>query len=237
MEILYRDQYITVINKPSGLLIHRSPLSDDTDTVVDRLRELYETHPSPVHRLDRPASGILVAANDHETAKILCESFLYGEVHKIYHAIVRGWISEPGEISIPLKKYKEGKTVKGEGEEQEALTRYTPLIKTEIPVSNDRFPNSRYTLVEAEPVTGRYHQLRRHLARIAHPIGGDTAHGDLRHNKILNDYTGNIRLLLHSRKISFPHPQTGELISVEAPYPQDFEKVRCALFEICKKEV
>jgi tRNA pseudouridine65 synthase len=234
MEILFRDDYITLINKPSGLIVHRSALSSDEDSVVDRLRENFllrgELPPSPVHRLDRPASGILLCANDSDTARILCDSFIKGEVHKSYHAIVRGWINEAGEIDIPLQKYKQGKVVKENKEEQEALTRYTPLLKGEIPVGNNRFPTSRYSLIEAEPVTGRYHQLRRHLARIGHPIGGDTAHGDLRHNTILRKYCENERLLLHARRISFPHPIKGTTITVESPYPEDFQKIGNRIF-------
>ncbi len=231
MDILFRDRWITVINKPSGLIIHKTVLSSDEDSVVDRLREMYEDPPSPVHRLDRPASGALICANDSETARKLCESFQQGEIHKYYQAVVRGWISEPGEIAVPLQKYYQGKVSKVNKEEQEALSRYVPLKQGEIPVGNNRFPTSRYSLVEAEPVTGRYHQLRRHLARIGHPIGGDTAHGDLRHNTILADYCGNRRLLLHAGRISFPHPETGGEITVEAPCPEEFQQVVSLLFE------
>ncbi|MDC7220480.1 MAG: pseudouridine synthase [Spirochaetales bacterium] len=234
MNILYRDDHITVVDKPSGLLVHRSALSSDEDSLVDRLREhfaaLGEDAPSPVHRLDRPASGIVLCANDSETARLLCDSFIKGEVHKYYHAIVRGWVIEAGEIDIPLQKYKQGKVVKENKEEQEAFTRYTPLLTGEIPVGNNRFPTSRYSLIQAEPVTGRYHQLRRHLARIGHPIVGDTAHGDLRHNKILRDYCGNERLLLHARQIRFPHPVEDKIIEIEAPYPPEFDKILHSVF-------
>ena len=232
MDILFRDQWITVLNKPSGLIIHKSALSSDEDSVVDRLREMYEDPPSPVHRLDRPASGLLICANDKETAQKLCENFIQGEVHKYYHAVVRGWIEEPGEIAFPLQKYIHGKVSKLDKEEQEALSRYIPLEKGEIPVANNRFPTSRYSLIEAEPVTGRYHQLRRHLARTGHPIVGDTAHGDLRHNAILSEYCGNRRLLLHSRRISFPHPASGERMTLKAPWPEDFSKVASLLFSV-----
>jgi tRNA pseudouridine65 synthase len=232
MEILYHDESITILNKPSGLITHRGALSDDKDSVVDRLRQIYAAAPAPVHRLDRPASGVLIAANDADAARILCEAFQSGQVHKTYHAVVRGWVTEPGEINIPLKKYKEGKAVKGEGEEQEALSRYAPLKRAEIPLENNRFPTSRYSLIEAEPVTGRFHQLRRHLARTGHPIVGDTAHGDLRHNAIMTRYLGNDRLLLHARRICFPHPLSGEIMTIDAPYPQDFERICSILFDL-----
>ena len=229
MEIIFRDQWITIINKPSGLILHRTALSADKDSVIERLRGMFDDPPSPVHRLDRPASGILICANDKDTARILCDSFITGEIHKYYHTVVRGWITEPGEIDIPLQKYILGKAPKENKEQQEALTRYVPLKKGEIPVANNRFPTSRYSLVEAEPVTGRYHQLRRHLARIGHPIGGDTAHGDLRHNGILRSYSGNERLLLHARRVSVPHPVSGEPITIEAPYPEEFRRILACL--------
>ena len=225
MEILYRDDWITLINKPSGLIVHRSPLSSDDDSLVDRLRGQFSDPPHPVHRLDRPASGVILCAQDSGTARILSEAFTVGKVHKFYHAIVRGWPEESGVIDIPLQKYKQGKVPGKDKEFQEALTRYTLLSKGEIPVPNNRFPSSRYALVEAEPVTGRYHQLRRHLARKGHPIGGDTAHGDLRHNAILREYGDNERLLLHARRIVFAHPRTGRAMEVEAPWPEDFSRM------------
>ncbi len=231
MEILYRDEWITLINKPSGLLVHRGEISPDRDSLVDRLAILFPAPPSPVHRLDRPASGVLICANDGETARKLGESFRGGDIHKTYHALVRGWVIESGEIGIPLQRYVRGKVPRGEERgEQEALTRYRPLERGEIPVGNNRYPTSRYTLIEAEPVTGRYHQLRRHLARIGHPILGDTAHGDLRHNGILRDFCGCERLMLHSRQIRFPHPAGGEEILVTAPYPPEFAAVLNRIF-------
>ncbi|MDC7223620.1 MAG: pseudouridine synthase [Spirochaetales bacterium] len=233
MEILFRDDFITLLNKPSGLMVHRSDLSSDRDSVVDRLREIYETPPSPVHRLDRPASGVLLCANDSETARILCDSFIKGQMHKAYHAVVRGWVREAGEIDIPLQRYKQGKVSKGPDKEfREALSLYKPLYTGEIPVPNNRFPSSRYSLIEAEPVTGRYHQLRRHLARIGHPIVGDTAHGDLRHNAILRQYCRNERLLLHARRLSFPHPFHDKTITVEAPYSPEFSETAEQIFPL-----
>lgn len=225
MEILYRDRDITILSKPSGLLVHRTPLSAEEDSVVDRLRDKFgEDAPSPVHRLDRPASGLLVCANSSEAARLLCDAFQSGLVHKAYLAVVRGWIEEPGEIDIPLQRYRQGKVPRGDKEEREALTRYSPREKAEIAVGNNRFPTSRYSLIEAEPVTGRYHQLRRHLARIDHPIMGDTAHGDLRHNRLLAQYAGNRRLLLHAHRISLPHPGTGKRICFHASWPVNFSR-------------
>ncbi len=228
MEILYNDDYVLVLDKPVGLLVHRSPLSSDKDTVVDRLKNFYAIAPSPVHRLDRPTSGALICAYTGKTAKQLGESFTNGEVVKKYYAIVRGFSPEKGEITIPLKK-------DGEGELQESRTQYKSIKQVEIPVSNNRYKTSRYSLIEVWPKTGRFHQIRRHLARIGHPVIGDTSHGDLRHNRIFQKYFGSSRLLLHAGAITFPHPETGEFISVIAPIPEEMEKV-VSFFNYIKKE-
>ncbi len=227
MEILYNDDYVLVLDKPAGLLVHRSSLSQEKDTVIDRLKTLYQHSPAPVHRLDRPTSGVLIAAYDRESAKALGNSFEKGDVNKIYYAVVRGYLENEGKITIPLKK-------DGEGELQEAETFYRSLKKIEIPVSNNRYKTSRYSLIEVQPKTGRFHQIRRHLARIGHPIIGDTSHGDLRHNRIFQKNFGSSRLLLHAGAITFPHPESGEFISVHAPIPDNMENI-ISFFKNIKK--
>ncbi len=206
------------LDKPAGLLIHRSPLSTEKDTVVDRLKSLYENPPAPVHRLDRPTSGVLITAYNGETARLIGESFVNGEVKKVYIAIVRGFIDEEGIVDIALKK-------DGEGDLQEAQTFYRSLKRLEIPVANNKYESSRYSLVEVEPQTGRFHQIRRHLARIGHPIIGDTSHGDLRHNRLFGEYFDSSRLLLHAKSITFPHPHSRKIITVEAPIPEGMGRI------------
>jgi len=218
LEILYRDEYLLIINKPSGLLTHRSNLSTDKDSVVDRLKLMFENPPSPVHRLDRPTSGVIVSAFNKETARIIGSCFLNGSVHKKYIAVVRGYLDESGTIDIPLKK-------DGEGELQGALTAYRSLKQLEIPIKNNKYSSSRYSLIQVEPVTGRFHQIRRHLARIGHPLLGDTSHGDLRHNRIFEKEFNNNRLLLHGESISFPHPESMEKLLVSAPIPLDMMRI------------
>lgn len=218
LEILYDDGNLLIINKPHGLLTHRSSLSSDRDSIVDRLKELYEKAPAPVHRLDRPTSGVLISAYSKEIAKTMGNHFLNGSIQKSYIAIVRGYTDDSGVIDIALKK-------DGEGVLQDAMTHYRSLKRLEIPVVNNRYKSSRYSLVEAFPKTGRFHQIRRHMARIGHPIIGDTSHGDLRHNRIFETYYSNNRLLLHGEKIIFPHPVTFEKMAISAPIPLEMENI------------
>jgi tRNA pseudouridine65 synthase len=179
---------------------------------------MYELYPSPVHRLDRPTSGVLISAYTKEAARIMGESFQEGKVIKKYIAVVRGYLPETGNIEIPLKK-------DGEGIYQEALTFYKTLGQIEVPIENNQYKTSRYSLVEATPHTGRYHQIRRHLARIGHPVIGDTSHGDLRHNKLLKSYFQNQRLLLHGLCVTFPHPLSGMNQTITAPVPLSMERI------------
>jgi len=198
------------VNKPEGLLTHQTKMSSDRDSLVDRLRAEFDSPPSPVHRLDRPTSGIILCAYSSETARTLGDFFITGKVHKKYTAIVRGYTDAEGKIETPLSK-------DGDGELQNALTHYKTLKTLEIDIANNKYSTSRYSLIEVYPGTGRFHQIRRHMAGIGHPILGDTSHGDLRHNRIFTANYSNDRLLLHSHSLSLPHPVSGEKISITSP--------------------
>lgn len=216
LEILYEDYQIALINKPSGLLTHQSKMSSDKDTLVDRLKKRYESPPSPVHRLDRATSGVVLCAFDSNTAATLGKAFADKLVEKSYMAVVRGFTDQSGEINRPLRK-------DGEGELQEAHTSYERIGRAEIPVANNKYSSSRYSLVRIKPLTGRYHQIRRHLAGIGHPVIGDTSHGDLRHNRIIREFWGNNRLLLHCLSLTFPHPVSKKAITIKAPLPEEMK--------------
>lgn len=218
LDILFDDGTILIINKESGLLTHQSKISPDRDSLVDRLQESFNPAPSPVHRLDRPTSGIIICTGSREAARFLGEQFTHGKIEKSYIAVVRGYAEEEETITIPLKK-------DGEGEFQNAETSYRRLNKLEIPVANNRYKTSRYSLIQVKPQTGRFHQIRRHMARIGHPILGDTSHGDLRHNRIFEEYFKNNRLLLHSDSITFTHPVSHRRISVSAPVPREMNRI------------
>lgn len=222
---LYRDSQLLVVHKPAGLLVHRSPIDrHETEFALQYARALNGgEHVYPVHRLDRPTSGILVFARDRDTARTLGLAMMSGEVSKTYLAMVRGWPSERGEIDHPLREESEDRRLRGiEQPVREALTRYRTLATTEIPVAIEKYPTSRYAVVELCPKTGRKHQLRRHMKHIHHPIIGDANHGRGRHNRYFAERFGQGRLMLAATRLEFRHPASGEPMSICAPPESSF---------------
>jgi tRNA pseudouridine65 synthase len=157
------------------------------------------------HRLDRGTSGAVALTFEAQLASVLQASFEAGEVHKRYLALVRGRFEQPCLVDYPVAR-RDGK----DAPRVSAQTRFVPLAELE-----------RYTLVEAEPITGRYHQIRRHLKHLRHPIVGDTTYGDGKQNRVARERFGLLRLFLHASKLSLPHPVTGRRIQVEAPLPEE----------------
>ncbi|GAB4267851.1 pseudouridine synthase [Deferrisoma sp.] len=217
LPIVYQDQACVAVAKPAGLLVHPVPQVREKDSVLRRLRDLLGRWVYPVHRLDRATSGVLVMALSPGAAQELALAFREGRVEKRYHAIVRGWPEPEGEIDRPLKDREAGAM-------RPALTRYRRLATAELPIPVGPYPAARYSLVEVRPVTGRTHQIRRHLSGISHPIVGDTLHGDGRHNRLFRDRLGIPGLLLHATALAFPSPATGETVRVRAPFDERWEK-------------
>ncbi|WP_260259576.1 tRNA pseudouridine(65) synthase TruC [Vibrio intestinalis] len=220
LEIVYQDEYFVAVNKPAGMLVHRSWLDKhETQFVMQTLRDQIGQHVFPLHRLDRPTSGVLIFALSSEVASQVMPMFANHEMQKTYHAIVRGWIEEGGTLDYALKVELDkiaDKFASEEKQAQEAVTDYLPLAKVEIPISTGRFPTTRYCLMELSPQTGRKHQLRRHMAHLRHPIVGDTTHGDGKHNKLFREHFDSHRLLLHASSLSFVHPFTQQNITIKA---------------------
>jgi len=229
LEILYQDEYLVAINKPSGLLVHKSPIDKhETRFALQELRDQIGQYVYPVHRLDKPTSGVLLFALDRETVKVMSQCFRDNEVQKEYIAIVRGYTESKGQIDHPLKQMLDTKVQKERGitkEEQEAQTEYERLATVELPYAVSRYPVARYSLVKLRPKSGRKHQLRRHMKHIFHPIVGDTKHGRGEHNNLFREKFDCHRLLLHSTKISFMHPVKKEKIVIEAKIDPMFEKL------------
>ncbi|WP_299490646.1 tRNA pseudouridine(65) synthase TruC [uncultured Shewanella sp.] len=219
LAILYEDDDIVVIHKPAGLLVHRTYLArKERFFAMQLLRDQVGCHVYPVHRLDRPTSGVLLFAKSSEMARILCEQFEQHSVEKQYLAIVRGNMSEGGKLDYPLKKELDAlgdKNVDPNKLAQDAVTDFQPLLNTEIPYASGRYATSRYALVHLTPLTGRKHQLRRHMAHLRHPIIGDTTHGDGKQNKFFREHFNVNRLWLIAKKLCFDHPRTGESMVIE----------------------
>ena len=225
---IYRDPWLLAVHKPAGLLVHRSPIDKhETEFALQYARALNGgEHVYPVHRLDRPTSGVLLFARDPDTARTVGQAMMAGEVNKTYLAVVRGWTPESGTIDHPLKDEPEDRRLHGtEQPVRDALTHYRRLATTEIPVEIERYPTSRYSLVELYPKTGRKHQLRRHMKHINHPIIGDANHGRGRHNRYFAERFGQGRLMLAATELALTHPVTGEELVLKAPPERSFQDV------------
>lgn len=223
LSVLHRDEQLAVIDKPAGLMVHDSKLArGETDFVADRLREQFGRPIFLVHRLDRATSGCLLLAFDRESASALGKHLMAGELDKDYLAICRGWPEEDFSVDHPLDGGP------GKPEKKPALTRFQRLATGELPLPSSGFETSRYALLRCQPQTGRFRQIRRHLKHLSHHLIGDTSHGDGRHNRNFR-MQGIHRMLLHAERLSFPHPLTGERLSVSAPPEAEFAKAM-ALF-------
>lgn len=220
LTILYQDSYLVVVDKPSGMLVHRSFLDKhETRFVLQSLRDQLRLHLYPVHRLDRPTSGVLVFALSADIARVLSQQIEAGLWQKGYLAVVRGHLQAAGTLDYPLKEQLDSiadKYARSDKAAQSAVTRYQPLNYVELPFAVSRYATARYSLVALQPLTGRKHQLRRHLAHLRHPIVGDTSHGDGKHNALFREKFANERLLLCAFTLQFPHPVTGEILCMHA---------------------
>ena len=228
LTVLYQDAQLLAVHKPAGLLVHRSPIDKhETEFALQYARELNGgEHVYPVHRLDRPTSGVLLFARDPETARLVGQAMMAGEVEKTYLAMVRGWAPESGVIDHPLKDEPEDRRLRGtEQPVREALTHFRRLATTEIPVAIERYPSSRYSLVELYPKTGRKHQLRRHMKHINHPIIGDANHGRGRHNRYFAERFGEGRLMLAATRLSLLHPVSSEELTLVSEPEESFLRV------------
>jgi len=224
LTILHQDDYLIAIDKPAGLLVHRSDIDrHETRFAVQALRDQVGRWVQPVHRLDKGASGVLLFACDANTTRGLSGQFERNEVDKTYLAVVRGWPPESGTIAHPLSRHgrDDGRAVK-DTDAQPACTDYRRLATVELPDAVDGYPTSRYALVRLIPRTGRRHQLRRHAKHIAHPIIGDATHGKGSHNRYFQRQFGCHRLLLACVEVRFRHPVTNAHMTIRAPLGDQF---------------
>jgi len=216
LPVLYLDEALVVIHKPSGLLVHRTGLdAGERWFAVQLLRDqLGGRHVYPVHRLDKGTSGVLVFALSSSDAAAVAGQFAAHTIGKRYLAVVRGWPPEAGAIEHPLTHETK--------DPQPALTRFRTLERITLPLQADRYPESRYALVEACPETGRTHQIRRHLKHLGHPIVGDTTHGVGAHNRLWRSAFGCHRMLLACTGLELVHPRSGAPLMLEAAAAESF---------------
>lgn len=229
LDIIFHDEYLVAINKPAGLLVHKSPIDKyETENAMHLLRDQLNQWVYPLHRLDKPTSGVLLFALNSDIAKVMGEQFEQHVLQKNYLAVVRGFIDKQGIIDKPIKPtadFKSDKKRYADKEPQEALTEYKCLGQIELPYAVDKYPSSRYSLVELLPKTGRRHQLRKHLKYINHPIIGDSHYGKSTHNRFFKQHFNCDRLLLAATALTFNHPVLQQKVQVNASLDKVFDNI------------
>ena len=219
LDILYQDEYLVAINKPNGLLVHRSPIAADaSEFALQIVRDMLGRHVYPIHRLDRKTSGVLLFALDSVSARAFQQAMESDHSQKRYLAIVRGYF--PGEINLnhPLTN-DDGKT-------QEAETLFRCIKTTEIEIPFGKHSTSRYSLIEAFPKTGRMHQIRKHLDHLRHPIIGDRPWGCNKQNKLFLEKWELNNMMLHADSINIIHPFSNEKLFINANQPEEFLRIQ-----------
>jgi len=206
------------VDKPPGLLVHRTGLdAGETQFALQLLRDQLGRPVWPAHRLDKGTSGVLLFALDADTARSMGQAFEATDaVQKTYLAVVRGWPPPDGLIDHPLKRLEDDARP-GRAEMQAAQTRYRTLTHHELPIPYGHFSTTRCALVDLQPLTGRRHQLRRHLKHIAHPIIGDATHGKGPLNRAVAGLLGVQRLWLHATRLTLAHPVDARPLVLTAP--------------------
>jgi len=213
VEIIFEDDHIIAVNKPNNVLVHHSYYSRNItdDSLLQLLRKQNSGKLYPIHRLDRKTSGIIILAKQKEEVNQYQTLFIENQIKKTYHALVRGHILEQNSIDSPVKNDL--------GKYKSALTHYQPLKNYTLDIPVKPYPQSRYTLVEYTPKTGRMHQLRIHSNKIAHPIIGDHKYGNRHHNRMFEEQLKLPNLFLHAIKLEFICPFDKQLIVIRAEKP------------------
>jgi len=217
IEIVYEDDYIIAINKPNNYLVHQSEYAGNLheQSVVEFLIDQTGIMFTPIHRLDRKTSGILLMAKEKKYINEFQKLFQKNTIKKTYLAVVRGYSPENGVIDSPIKN-EDSEVYK------EALTHFKTLQSIELDIAVQPYDKSRYSLIQLEPKTGRMHQLRKHLNKISHPIVGDYKYGDRFHNRNFeNNFNWNY-MFLHATSIAFKHPFTSKELIIKADFPSDW---------------
>ncbi|MGF1636118.1 MAG: pseudouridine synthase [Cyclobacteriaceae bacterium] len=215
LEIIYKDDHMVAINKPHGLLVHKTALAKDaTEFALQMLREQIGAKVYPAHRIDRKTSGVLLFALSESMNSQIQRAFSMHKIKKTYLAIVRGYTADAGSIDYPLKN--------DNGVVQEAITHFTTLQRTEVDVPSSIHKSSRYSLVKIEPMHGRMHQIRRHFAHIMHPIVGDRPHGCNKQNRLFKEKWNIRTMMLHAQSLTFQHPVSEKSIHIKAKPSLEF---------------
>jgi tRNA pseudouridine65 synthase len=225
-EIFFQDDSILVLYKPPSWFVHppenpRYRRGLKRRTCVQWLMDVHNIRAFPAHRLDAATDGILIFGKTKEATAHLNLQFKNHETDKTYHAVVRGWFKEKDSvIDLDLELDSTGKLVK-------CKTLYKVLAEIELPFQvNSQFNSTRYSYLEVKPITGRWHQIRRHMNRVAHPILGDREHGDSHHNRFFRDQLAIDGLCLSAVNLKLKHPATELEISFQTPVKEKWQNLR-----------
>lgn len=229
LQILYQDDDLVAINKPPNLLVHRTKIDKhETRFAMQELRNQIGQYVYPVHRLDKPTSGVLLFALSSDIATRITALFESGRVQKKYLAVVRGVTDIRGVVDYALKeqldKMTDEQAVQNKSA-QAATTVYERIAQIELDIPVGPYSTSRYSLLQLMPETGRKHQIRRHMKHIFHPVIGDTTHGDGKHNSMFRSQFNCHRLLLHAYSLHFPHPVSEKSIYLNAKLDEIFAEI------------
>jgi tRNA pseudouridine65 synthase len=217
LEILFQDEFLVAIDKPAGMLVHPVREAESRGLIaMKRLHDQLDRHVFPVHRLDRPTSGVLLFALDKKTAGLAQQIFEQRQIIKIYHAIVCGRATQRWICETPLAP----------NTGSEPLTARTSFERLAV-TQKSAFPGNPdlvLSLLKVMPTTGRFHQIRRHLLEAGFPIAGDFRYAGEEASHALGEILGTgSRMLLQSKILDFRHPRTGESLRIQAPADADFK--------------
>ena len=229
LKILYQDEYLVAVDKPPGLFVHRSFMDkDEIYFALQLIRDQIGQYVYPLHRLDRPTSGVLLFALTQDVARLMGQAFSERKINKTYFALTRGHLLNEGIIEHPLKEKLDDlgdKNVSRDKEAQSAETFYKSVAVASLQKPLGRYASVRYSLIKCQPRTGRRHQIRRHLAHLRHPIIGDINYGDNKQNPFFGENFGFKRLMLIAKQVEFIHPITGLKMLIEADFDEQWQQV------------
>lgn len=220
IEVLAQGERWLAVNKPPRLSVHESNYTGPREqTLLRCLREQLGEKLHAIHRLDTATSGVLLLARDPAMAAELSQQFESRQVRKAYLGVVRGYAPDDSLVDHPLAG------AEGKGPLREARTVVRRIAAVEFPWAIGAFPTARYSLVVTWPETGRYHQIRRHLKHLSHPLIGDVNYGRGEHNRAFRMQLAIHRLLLHAWRLHFTDPESGQPQAVVAPWDSEFQRI------------
>ena len=229
LNILYQDEYLVAVDKPAGLFVHRSFMDkDEIYFALQLVRDLVGQYVYPLHRLDRPTSGVLLFALTEDVARIMGQAFMDKAIKKTYYALTRGHLESNGVVDYALKEKLDklgDKFVDKNKAAQTAVTAYDSINTATLPIPLGKYESVRYSLVKLLPQTGRRHQIRRHLSHLRHPIIGDINYGDNKQNPFFVQHFGFKRLMLIAKSLQFKHPIHGKDIKISCEFDEQWETV------------